>query len=315
LAATAAVTLTAPAGAQPAYPAKTVQIVVPFTAGGGADVVVRAVAQRLAKQWSANIVIDNRAGASGMIGTELVAKAPPDGHTLLGHTSGYPAAAAIRKTLPFDPAHALLPVATIARAPLVFAVHPSVPAKSVTELVALARRHPGKLNYSSAGTGGNNHFATALFASSAKVSLTHVPYKGVAQATVALVSGEVELLFASLPALGSQLRSGRLRALGVTTEAPTALLPGVPAIAQAGLPGYAYELWWALFAPAGLAAERVSFINAAVNGVIAAADLRGFLADQGTEPWPQSPAQLRDLLPREIARYRAIAQSAGIQAE
>ena len=301
--------------AQAAYPSKPVQIVVPFPAGGGADVIVRAVAQRLAESWGRNIVIDNRAGASGMIGTEIAAKADPDGHTLLGHTSGYPATAAIRKKLPFDPARALVPVAMIGKAPLVLAVHPSLPAKSVKELIALAKKNPGKLNYSSAGTGGNNHFAASLFSSATGISLTHIPYKGVAQASIALVSGEVEILFASSPAISPQLKTGRLRALGVTTLEPAALLPGVPAIAQAGVPGYSYELWWALFAPAGIAAERVSFINAAVNKVLAGADMRKFLSDQGAEPWPRTPAQLSDLLPREIERYRKIAKAAGIESE
>ena len=303
------------AAAQSTYPSKPVQIVVPYTPGGGADVIVRAVAQRLAESWGRNVVIDNRAGASGMIGTELVTKAEPDGYTLLGHTSGYPATAAIRKTLPFDPARALVPAAMIGKAPLVLAVHPSLPAKSAKELIALAKQHPGKLNYSSAGTGGNNHFAASLFASATGINLTHIPYKGVAQASIALVSGEVEILFASSPAISPQLRSGRLRALGVTTLEPSALLPGVPAIAQAGVPGFSYELWWALFAPAGIVADRLNFINSAVNKALAGADMRKFLNDQGAEPWALSSAQLSDLLPKEIERYRKIAKAAGIQSE
>ena len=241
------------AAAQPAYPSKTVQIIVPYTPGGGADVIVRGVAQRLGETWGRNVVVDNRPGASGMIGTELATKAEPDGHTLLGHTSSYPATAAIRKKLPFDPARSLVTVATIAKAPLVLAVHPSVPARTVKELVALAKKNPEKLNYSSAGTGGNNHFAASLFASATGIKLTHIPYKGVAQAAIALVSGEVEMLFASSPAISPQLKAGRLRALGVTSLEPSPLLPGVPAIAQSGVPGYSYELWWALFAPAGIA--------------------------------------------------------------
>ncbi|HEV7803697.1 MAG TPA: tripartite tricarboxylate transporter substrate-binding protein, partial [Burkholderiales bacterium] len=232
------------AAAQSAYPSKPVQIVVPYTPGGGADVIVRAVAQRLAESWGKNVVIDNRAGASGMIGTELVTKAEPDGYTLLGHTSGYPATAAIRKKLPFDPARSLITVAMIGKAPLVLAIHPSVPARSVKELVALAKQSPGKLNYSSAGTGGNNHFAASLFSSATGVSTTHIPYKGVAQAAIALVSGEVEMLFASSPAISPQLKAGRLRALGVTSLQPSPLMPELPAIAQSGVPGYNYELWW-----------------------------------------------------------------------
>jgi tripartite-type tricarboxylate transporter receptor subunit TctC len=250
-----------------------------------------------------------------MIGTELAAKAEPDGHTLLGHTSSYPATAAIRKKLPFDPARAVLPVAMIAKAPLVLAVHPSVPAKSVKELVALAKKNPGKLNYSSAGTGGNNHFAASLFASAEGISLTHIPYKGVAQAAIALVSGEVEMLFASLPAVNSQLKSGRLRVLGVTSLEPSVLLPGLPAIAQAGVPGYSYELWWGIFAPAGIAADRLNFINAAVNKIVAGADMRRFLNDQGAEPWSLSAAQLSGLLPKEIERYAKMAKTAGIAAQ
>jgi tripartite-type tricarboxylate transporter receptor subunit TctC len=287
-------------------------MIVPYTAGGGADVIMRAVAQRLAEAWGKNVVVDNRAGASGMIGTEFVAKAAPDGYTLLGHTSSYPATAAIREKLPFDPARSIVPVAAVAKTPLVLVVHPSLPAKSVKELVALAKANPGKLNYSSAGTGGNNHFAASLFASAAGVSLTHIPYKGVAEAAVSVMSGEVEILFASSPAVSPQVKSGRLRALGVTSLLPSPLLPGLPAIAQSGVPGYGYELWWAIFAPAGIAAERRDFISAAIAHMLATADMKKFLSEQSAEPWSLSVAQLNDLLPNEIERYRKAAKAAGI---
>jgi tripartite-type tricarboxylate transporter receptor subunit TctC len=303
------------AAAQSFYPSKPVQMIVPYTAGGGADVIIRAVAQRLAETWGRNVIVDNRAGASGMIGTELVTRAEPDGYTLLGHTSSYPATAAIREKLPFDPARAIVPVAMIAKAPLVLAVHPSIPAKSVRELVALAKANPGKLNYSSAGTGGNNHFAASLFASAAGISLTHIPYKGVAEAAVALVSGEVEILFASSPAVSPQLKTGRLRALGVTSLAPSSLLPGLPAIAQAGVPEYSYELWWGIFAPAGIADERRNFIGTAINNMLAGADMKKFLNDQGAVPWTLSTAQLNDLLPKEIERYKKAAKAAGITSQ
>jgi tripartite-type tricarboxylate transporter receptor subunit TctC len=292
-----------------------VQVIVPYTAGGGADVVMRGVAQRLAETWGRNVVIDNRAGASGMIGTELAAKSAPDGYTLLGHTSSYPATAAIREKLPFDPARAIVPVAAVAKTPLVLVVHPSVPAKSVKELVALARQHPGKLNYSSAGAGGNNHFAASLFASAAGISLTHIPYKGVAEAAISVMSGEVEMLFASSPAVSPQIKAGRLRALGVTTAEPSALLPGLPAIAQSGVPGYSYELWWAVFAPAGITAERRDFIAAAIAHILVSAGMKKFLSDQNIEAWSLPPAQLNDLLPREIERYRKAAKAAGIPSQ
>ena len=307
---------TAPlATAQPAYPSKPVQMIVPYTAGGGADVIIRAVAQRLTAAWGRNVIVDNRAGASGMIGTELAAKAAPDGYTLLGHTSSYPATAAIREKLPFDPARAIMTVAVVAKTPTVLVAHPSLPAKSVRDLVALAKAHPGKLNYSSAGTGGNNHFAASLFASAAGINLTHVPYKGVAEAAIALVSGEVELLFASLPAVNPYLKAGRLRALGVTSAEPSALLPGLPAVAQAGVPGYSYELWWGIFAPAGIAADRLSFINATINTIVGSADMRKYLNDQGVEPWSLPAAQLSDLLPKEIERYRQAAKTAGMASQ
>ena len=303
------------ATAQPAYPVKPVQLIVPYTAGGGADVVMRAVAQRLAEVWGRNVVVENRAGASGMVGTEAAAKAAPDGYTLLGHTSSYPATAAIREKLPFDPARAIVPVAMIAKTPLVFVVHPSLPAKSVKELVALAKKNPGKLNYSSAGTGGNNHFATSLFASAAGIKLTHIPYKGVAEATVAVMSGEVEMLFASPPAVNPHQKSGRLRALGVTSLEPSALLPGLPAIAQSGVPGYSYELWWGIFAPAGITAERRNFISATINNLLGSADMKKFLSDQNAEPWTLAGTELSELLPREIERFRKAAKAAGIAPE
>jgi tripartite-type tricarboxylate transporter receptor subunit TctC len=298
--------------AQPAYPSRNVQIIVPYTAGGSIDIFSRAVAQRLAEAWGKNVVVDNRPGASGMIGTEIATKAEPDGHTLLGHTSSYPATASVREKLPFDPARAIVPVAMIARAPMLLVIHPSVPAKSVKELVALAKKNPGKLNYSSSGAGGNNHFSGALFASAAGINLTHIPYKGISLAMVALASGEVEMVIASAAAVNPQLKAGRVRALAVTSPEPSPLLPGLPAIAQSGVPGYSYQLWWGIFAPAGMPADRLNFINAAVNKILAGADMKKFLDNEGAEPWPLAPAQLSGLLPREIGRYKKAAQEAGI---
>ena len=299
------------AAAQTAYPSRNVQMIVPYTAGGSIDIMSRTIAQKLADAWGKNVVVDNRPGASGMIGTEIAAKAEPDGHTLLGHTSSYPATAAVREKLPFDPARAIVPVAMIAKAPMMLAIHPSVPAKSVKELVALAKKNPGKLNYSSSGAGGNNHFSGALFASAAGVKLTHVPYKGISQAMIALASGEVEIVIASAAAVNPQLKAGRVRVLGVSSPEPSPLLPGLPAIAQT-VPGYSYELWWGIFAPAGIPADRANFINAAVNKILASPDMKKFLDNEGAEAWPRTPAQLADLLPREIERYKKAAKEAGI---
>ena len=301
-----------PAIAQAPYPARNVQIIVPYTAGGSIDIMTRAVAQQLTVAWGKNVVVDNRPGASGMIGTEIATKAEADGHVLLGHTSSYPATAAVREKLPFDPARAIVPVAMIARAPMMVAIHPSVPAKTVKELVALAKKDPGGLKYSSSGTGGNNHFSGALFASAAGIKVTHIPYKGISQAMTALASGEVEICIASAAAINPQLRANRVRVIAITSEKPTSLLPGLPTVAQSGVPGYSYELWWGLFAPAGLSAERIGFINAAVNKSLAGPEMKKFLENESAEAWVATPAQLADLLPREIERYRKAAKEAGI---
>lgn len=299
--------------AQSAFPSKNVQMIVPYPAGGSIDIMSRAVAQRLGETWGRNVIVDNRPGASGMIGTEIATKAEPDGHTLLGHTSSYPATASVRAKLPFDPARAIVPVAMFAKAPMLLAVHPSVPAKSVKELIALAKKHPGELNYGSSGAGGNNHFSGALFASAAGVQMTHVPYKGIAPAVTALVSGEVQVVIASAAALMPQVKAGRVRALGVTSLEPSPLIPGLPPIAQSGAPGYSYELWWGLFAPAGLPADRLNIINAAVNKILATAEMKKFMDEQGAQPWPLTPAQLDGFLVKEIERYKKAARVAGIE--
>lgn len=295
-----------------AYPAKNVVIILPYTAGGSTDVIARATAQRLGEMWGKNVIVENRPGASGMIGAEIASKAEPDGHTLLSTTSSYPATASTRAKLPFDPAKAIVPVAMFAKAPMLLAVHPSVPAKSVKELVALAKKNPGSLNYGSSGAGGNNHFSGALFAAAAGVKMVHVPYKGIANAVTALASGEIEIVISSSSALLPQINAKRVRILGVTTLEPSPLFPDLPSIAQSGVPGYSYELWWGLFAPAGISAERIGIINTAVNKVLATPEMKKFLDTQGVAAWPLTPQQLDGLLVKEIERYRKTAKVAGI---
>ena len=288
-------------------------MVVPYTSGGSADAMSRAIAQRLGAAWNRTVVVDNRPGASGMIGTEMVTKADPDGHTLLGHTSSYPATAAVRAKLPFDPARSIIPVGMTARAPMLFALHPSVPAKNVKELIAIAKKNPGKFNYGSSGTGGNNHFSGALFASAAGIKMQHVPYKGISLAVTAIASGEVEIVIASSSALLPQRDSGRIRILGVTSLEKSPLFPDLPTIASQGVPGYEYQLWWGTFAPAGMAPDRIKFIHNEINKIVNSADMKKFLDTQGAEAWSLPLAQLSDLLPSEIARYKKAAQLAGIE--
>jgi tripartite-type tricarboxylate transporter receptor subunit TctC len=299
------------AAAQQTYPSKNITIIMPYTAGGSSDILTRAVAKLLGEAWGRNIIVDNRPGASGMIGAEIVAKAAPDGYVLLSTTSSYPGTVAVRAKLPFDPAAAFVPVAMIARAPIVLAVHPSVPARNVREFVALAKKRP--LTYSSSGTGGNNHIAMELFAMAAGIKMTHVPYKGIAPGVVALVSGEVEAIIASSPAVMAQVKAGKARALAVSSEKPTPLVPGLPAIAQSGVPGFTYENWWGIFVPAGTPANVVNALNAGVNKVLVSPQMKEFLDREGAEAAPMSVAQLADLLPKEIDRYRKAAKAAGLE--
>jgi tripartite-type tricarboxylate transporter receptor subunit TctC len=302
-----------PVAAQSDFPSKNLQMVIPYTPGGSADVMSRAIAQRLAAAWGKNIVVDNRAGASGMIGAELVTKSAPDGYTLLGTTSSYPATAATRAKLPFDPAKAIIAVGTIARAPMLVAIHPSVPAKNIKELIAIAKKNPGKFNYGSSGTGGNNHFSGALFAAAADVKMVHVPYKGISLAVTAIASGEIDILISSSSALLPQRDSGRIRILGVTSLEKSPMFPDLQTVASQGAPGYEYNLWWGVFAPAGLPADRLAFITAAINKIVASGDMKKFLDTQGAEAWTLPAAKLATLLPDEIARYKKAAQIAGIK--
>ena len=299
--------------AELSFPVKSVTIVVPFAAGGSADILTRGVARGLNEMWSQSIVVENRPGAASMIGAEIVANAPPDGYRLLHATSSYPGAVATRRKLPFDPVAAFVPVAMIARAPFVLAVHPSVPAKTVKEFIAVAKQRT--LTYSSSGTGGSNHFATELFAQMAGVKMIHVPYKGIAPAVVGLISGEVDFVMASSPGVMAQVKAGRARAIAVSSAKPSALLPGLPTIAQSGLPGYDYENWWGLIAPAKTPAAVLGTINTSVNKILASAEMKQLLDREGAGADAQILAQLADLLPREIALYRKMAQVAGMKPE
>ena len=294
------------------FPSRNMQVIVPYAPGGSIDVMTRTVMVELSKALGRNIVVDNRPGASGMIGTELTTKADPDGHILLGHTSSYTGTAAIREKLPFDPARAIVPVAGIGKSSLVMVVHPSVPAKTIREFVDLAKKNPGKLNYGSSGIGGNNHFSGALFDLAAGTKMLHVPYNGISLAMTAVASGEVEVVIASSAAVNPQLRAGRVRALGMSGTKPSPLLPGLPSIAQSGVPGYEYELWWGIFAPAAIPADRLNFLNSAINKLLNGPELRKFLEQESAEPWIATTQQLADLLPREIERYRKVAKAAGI---
>jgi tripartite-type tricarboxylate transporter receptor subunit TctC len=295
------------------YPSRNVTIVVPFAPGGSADILSRAVGKGLSEMWGRSVVIENRPGAASMIGAEHVANAEPDGYRLLNATSSYPGAVATRVKLPFDPAAGLIPVAMFARAPFVLTVHPSVPARTVKEFIAAAKKRP--LTYSSSGAGGSNHFATEAMAQLAGITMTHVPYKGVAPAVVALISGEVDAILASSPGVMAQVKAGKARAIAVSSAKPSPLVPGLPSIAESGVPGFAYENWWGLLAPGRTPSNVLATINAAVNKVLASAEMKQLLEREGAEAAIVSVAQLADFLPTEIASYRKMAKAAGMKPE
>lgn len=295
------------------YPSRNVTIVVPFAPGGSADILTRGLGKGLAEAWGVSIVVDNRPGAASMIGAEHVANAEADGYRLLHATSSYPGAVAMRLKLPFDPVASFVPVAMIARAPFVLTVHPSVPVRTVKEFIEIAKKR--QLTYSSSGAGGSNHFATELFTLMAGIKMIHIPYKGVAPAVVGLIGGDVDVILASSPGVMAQVKAGRARAIAVSSLEPSPLVPGVPSIAQSGLPGYSYENWWGLLAPGKTPPHIVQAINAGVNKVLVSPEMKQLLEREGAMPTPLSVAQLADLLQREIAAYRKMAQAAGMRPE
>ena len=295
------------------YPTKAITIVVPFSPGGSADGLTRAVAKGLTEMWGRSVVVENRPGAASMIGAEYVANADPDGYRLLTATSSYPGAVATRIKLPFDPVGAFVPVAMYAREPFVLTVHPSVPAKTVKEFIAIAKQRP--LNYATSGAGGSNHFAMELFSDLAGIKMTHIAYKGIAPAVMALISGEVDCAVASAPGIMMQVKAGRARAIAVTSDERTPLIPELPTLAESGVRGYSYYNWWGMLAPARTPGSIVSTVNAAVNKVMMSAETKQSFDRQGATATPMSLAQLADLLPKEIAQYRKMAQAAGMKLE
>ena len=295
------------------FPAKPVTIVVPFPPGGSNDVFARAVARKLSEAWKQPVVVDNRAGAGGMIGAAQVSKAPPDGYTLLFVSSSYTTGAAIQ-TLPFDPVTGLTPVASVAKGPMVLTVKNGVPVKTAGELAALARSQPGKLNYGSAGPGSINHFAGELFAQSAGVKMTHVPYKGMGPATADLIGGHIDVLVASSPSVMQHVKGDKVKGLGVTSAKPSPLVPGLEAVAK-DVPGYEVELWWGMLAPPGVPPAIAGQINAEVNRALASAEMIDIFSKEGAEPWPQSPAQFAGVVKGDIERWKRVAKDANIKVD
>jgi len=305
----------APAYAQDAYPTKPVRFIVGQAPGGATDIIARLVAGKMNETLGQNAIVENRTGAAGSIGAASVAKSAPDGYTLLVVSSSYAINPSLYASLPFDPQKDLAPVSLLAEAPFLLVVHPSVPAKSVKDLIALAKAQPNTLTYGSGGLGSSGHLAGALFEMGSRVKLTHIPYKGAGQALVDVISGQITFMFASVLSSAPQIKQGRLRVLGVTSRKRSAALPQVPTIAEAGVPGYSATTWYGVLAPAGTRQPIIDRLSAAVHKAVMSPELRERMLSDGAEPIGSSPAEFQKHLAAEMAKSRKIVQSAGVKAE
>ena len=297
------------------YPAKPVRAIIPAPAGGGIDTVGRAVSQKLAEALGQPFVPDNRPGAGTMIGSELTAKAPPDGHTLLFMTNSHAINAALQKNLKYDPVKDFSEVSLLSISHYVVVVHPSVPAKSVRELVDLARKRPGELHFASAGANSATHLAGELFAYMAKVKLTHVPYKGGGPGTTDLVGGHVQIMFNNFTLVGGLVKQGRLRALAVTSPKRSPLLPELPTVSESGVPGYESGAWYGALLPAGTPAAIVATLNREMVKAIRSPDVRDRLAAEGAEVIGSTPAEFAAHLRKDIERWRKLVAAIGLRPE
>ena len=296
------------------YPSKPVRVIVGFAPGGGTDIAARVIAQKLADAFGSSFVVDNRPGAAGNLAADLVAKSPPDGYAILMANSTI-AIPSLFVKLPFDIRRDFTPLSDIALGPSVLSVHPSLPAKNVKELIALARARPGELTYGSGGLGNITHLAMALFTSMAKINMVHAPYKGAAPSLVGLMSGEVQAVFSSIPAALPHVSSGRMRALGVSISKRSNALPDVPTIAEAGLPGYYAASWYGLLLPAGTPKPVVDALSKEVVTVMRVADVREKMLAQGFDPVGDTPEEFSKFISEEISRWEKVVRNAGIKPE
>jgi tripartite-type tricarboxylate transporter receptor subunit TctC len=306
-----------PAGvlAQP-YPAKPVRIIVPLVPGGNLDIVARAVAQRLGEGLGQQVIVENRPGASSLVGTQLVAKSPPDGYTLLAMANTFASVPAVIAKPGYDPVKDFTGVSMTCKVPQVLVVTPTLPAKSVKDLIALAKARPGELSYGSSGNGSTGHFAAELFNQRAGLKLLHVPYKGNAQALVDIMAGQVMLMFDQVSTSAPQVKAGKLRALGVTSRTPSSLFPGVPTIDEAGVKGYEAITFNGLLAPAGTPREALARLQSEVAKVVAVPALRGSFLERGVELTASaSPDEFTAYVREQVAVSAKLARNAGIKAQ
>ena len=316
LASTAAIACLHGAAFAQAYPAKPVRIVVPFPPGGGTDIGTRILAQKLSETWGQTVVVENKGGAAGIVGTEFTAKAAPDGYTLMmGNIGTHAINVSLYRKLPYDPLRDFAPVSQVAGLPLFLLVHPSVPANSTTELVALLKSKPGQFDYSSSGSGGSMHVAAELFKSMAGVRIVHIPYKGGGPAVADLLAGQVKISFATVLETLGHVKSGKVRALAVTSSRRSQAAPEFPTLAESGLSGYESTSWLALFAPSGTPREIIARVSADAARVMNSPGVRERFLAQGADPIGSTSEQLAAVLARDIAKYAKVIRDSGTQPE
>ena len=303
------------AAAAQGFPEKAVTMVAPFPPGGSVDLVARAVAQQMSDQWKQPVIVSNRPGASGNIGVEAVVRAAPDGYTILMGTTAISTSAAVYSKLPFDVQRDLAPVSLVVRMTNILVVHPSLPARSIRELLALAKAKPGELTSASAGVGSSNHLALVLFTMMSKTDINHIPYKGAAPAVTDVIGGHSQMTFAPIAAVVPPIRSGRMRALASTASTRSSLFPDLPTIAEAGVPGYDASGWNALLAPRAVPREIIQRVHATLAEGLQSPKVKEILTTSGAEAVGNTPDEFAKFLASETVKWTKVIRAAGIKGE
>ncbi len=315
LAVAAAAALGTSAQAQSIPAGKQMRIIVPYSAGGTSDILGRKLAQQLGERLGRQVIVDNKAGAGGSIGTEATVRADADGTTILLHSGAIATEPSIKPKLPYDVSKDLAAVTTVVRGPFALVVSNELPVKSVAELMAYAKANPGKVNFGTPGMGTSVHFASEYFKTMAKVPLTHVPYKGASAALTALMGNEVQMVIDPLATAKKYAEAGKIRALAVTTAQRSSLWPQMPTVAEGGVPGFDTAVWYGMYVPAKTPAPIVEMLNKEIVGILKSNDMRKWLSNEGLEPVGDTPAQSQAFLREDIERWKVLAKSAGIQPE
>ncbi len=310
-----ALALIATAASAQVYPSKPVRVVVPFPPGAGVDIVARTIIPRLAETMGQQFIVDNRAGASGNLGAEVAARAPADGYTLLFTPASVASSQALYQKLGYNLEKDLDPVATCASAPFVLVVHPSLPVKTVKELIAMAKAKPGQLLFASTGNGGSPHLATEMFKLQAKIDIAHIPYKGTPPAVTDLIAGQVSMMFANTLSVLPYVNAGRLRALGISSAKRSAAAPALPTIAESGMPGFEAITWFGVLVPATTPREIITRLNAELRKIVQTKVVSDLLIGQGADPLPSTPEEFQARIKSDISKWSATIKAAGVRAE